>query len=92
MCIYFDQKLIIIPTICFFKIILFYFFAVAIFSKRLHFDFIAWMLVISIGAIASSEGGKFLLSGGGHRAPFIRGISGDNNFFGVMIVTVMPLK
>ena len=73
------------------KIILFYFFANAIITKKIHFDLLIWVLVISIGAMAAKEGAKFLVSGGGHRIPHIAGISGDNNFFGVMILTVIPL-
>jgi probable O-glycosylation ligase (exosortase A-associated) len=73
------------------KIVLFYFFAIAIMSKKIHFDFMIWILLISIGALASNEGAKFLVSGGSHRISSLRGIQGDNNFFGVMIVTIIPL-
>ena len=73
------------------KIILFYFFAVCIMQKKIHFELLIWMLVISIGALSATEGVKFLVSGGAHRIGELRGISGDNNFFGVMIVTVIPL-
>lgn len=73
------------------KIITFYFFAIAIVYKKIHFDFLIWILIISIGALASNEGVKFLVSGGSHRIGELRGIAGDNNFFGVMIVTVIPL-
>ena len=73
------------------KILLFYFFAVAIVNKKNHFDLLAWILIISIGALSSKEGVKFLISGGSHRIGYLAGITGDNNFFGVMIVTVIPL-
>lgn len=73
------------------KIIIFYFFAIAIIRKKVHFDFIVWILIISIGAMAAKEGMKFLVSGGAHRISELAGISGDNNFFGVMILTVIPL-
>jgi probable O-glycosylation ligase (exosortase A-associated) len=73
------------------KIILFYFFANAIINKKLHFQLICWILIISIGAMSAKEGVKFLISGGSHRIGELAGISGDNNFFGVMIVTTIPL-
>ena len=73
------------------KILLFYFFALAIINKKNHFDLLAWVLIISIGALSSKEGVKFLISGGSHRIGGLAGITGDNNFFGVMIVTVIPL-
>lgn len=75
----------------YFKVVLFYVFAIAIVNKKIHFDFLIWILIISIGALAATEGLKFLVSGGGHRIGDLRGISGDNNFFGVMIVTIIPL-
>jgi len=85
-----NQEVAWVRWTLFAKIILFYFFANAILTKKIHFDLLAWMLVISIGAIASKEGAKFLVSGGSHRISGVAGISGDNNFFGVMILIVIP--
>ena len=73
------------------KIILFYFFAIAIINKRIHFDVLIWIFILSIGALAANEGLKFIFSGGNHRIGTLKAISGDNNFFGVMIVTLLPL-
>ncbi len=73
------------------KVIIFYFFAITIIRKKIHFDFIVWVLIVSIGAMSSKEGVKFLVSGGVHRIGGLAGIQGDNNFFGVMILTVIPL-
>jgi probable O-glycosylation ligase (exosortase A-associated) len=73
------------------KILLFYFFAIAIISKKIHFEYLIWILVISIGAMSAKEGVKFVISGGNHRIGALLGIMGDNNFFGVMITTVIPL-
>jgi probable O-glycosylation ligase (exosortase A-associated) len=73
------------------KILLFYFFAIKIISKKIHIDLLIWVLIISVGAMASKEGVKFIISGGSHRIGGVVGITGDNNFFGVMIVTVIPL-
>jgi probable O-glycosylation ligase (exosortase A-associated) len=73
------------------KIIIFYLFAIAIIRKKIHFDTMIWILIISIGAMSAKEGVKFLASGGAHRIGGLAGIQGDNNFFGVMIITVIPL-
>jgi len=75
----------------FMRIILFYFFAIAIVEKKRHIDVMMWVLVLSIGALAAGEGLKFLVSGGGHRIGGLRGITGDNNFFAVMILTMLPM-
>lgn len=50
-----------------------------------------WILVLSIGALAAGEGLKFIVSGGGHRISALRGITGDNNFFAVMILAMLPM-
>jgi len=73
------------------KIVLFYIMSTVIVNKKLHFDFMAWMLLISIGALGAAEGTKFIFSGGAHRISWLRGISGDNNFVGLLIVVVLPL-
>jgi len=75
----------------FMRIILFYCFAIAILERKRHLDFIMWLLVLSIGALAAGEGLKFLVSGGGHRIGGLRGITGDNNFFAVMILSMLPM-
>jgi len=75
----------------FLRVILFYFFAVAILQKKRHIDFMLWMLVLSIAAVAAGEGLKFIASGGGHRVGGLRGMTGDNNFSAVMILTVLPM-
>jgi probable O-glycosylation ligase (exosortase A-associated) len=77
--------------VLYFKIILFYFFAIAVIKEKKHFDLLIWILIISIGALAATEGLKFVISLGKHRIGSLRGIAGDNNFFGVMVVTIMPL-
>jgi len=74
----------------FYKIILFYLFAIMILDKKIHFDFLVWLLVVSIGGLAGAEGLKFIASGGSYRIAVIPAISGDNNFFGVMIGTILP--
>ena len=75
----------------FMRIILFYLFAIAIVEKKRHIDVMMWVLVLSIGALAAGEGLKFIFSGGGHRIGALRGITGDNNFFAVMILTMLPM-
>ncbi len=76
----------------FMKIILFYFFAIATLERKLHIDFLIWILVLSIGALSAREGLKFAVSGGSHRIGGILGVIGDNNFFAVMILTLLPLS
>jgi len=75
----------------FMRIILFYFFAIAILERKRHIDLMMWVLVLSIGALAAGEGLKFVFSGGGHRIGYLRGITGDNNFFAVMVLTMLPM-
>lgn len=75
----------------FMKIILFYFMAILILEKKLHIDFVIWILVVSVGAIAAGEGLKFIFSGGGHKIIELRGIESDNNFAAVVILTLLPL-
>jgi len=75
----------------FMKIILFYFFSIAILHRKRHIDFMMWVLVLSIGALAAGEGLKFIISGGAHRIGHLKGISGDNNFFAVMLLVVLPM-
>jgi len=75
----------------YFKVVIFYIFAIAIINKKIHFDFIIWILILSIGSMAATEGLKFIVSGGGYKFDSLKGIVGDNNFFGVMIVTIIPL-
>ena len=73
------------------KIMMFYFFAIGILHKKIHIDLLIWVLVLSIGALAAGEGLKFIVSGGGHRIGALRGITGDNNFFAVMILVMLPM-
>ncbi len=75
----------------YFKIVLLYFITVLVLEKKSHFYFFCWILLLSIGIMASMEGIKFIFSAGSHRFAQLDGISGDNNFFGVMIVTLLPL-
>jgi len=74
------------------KIVMFYFFAIAIMHKKKHIDFLIWVLVLSIGVLAAKEGVKFIVSGGSHRFGGIKGVVGDNNFFAVMILVVLSLN
>ena len=73
------------------KIILFYFFSIAILHTKKHIEFFIWILIFSIGILSAKEGVKFIVSGGSHRFTGIYGISGDNNIFGVMILIVLAL-
>jgi len=86
-----NQEIIWVRWNEFMRIILFYFFAIAILHRKRHIDFMMWLLVLSIGALAAGEGLKFIASGGGHRIGSLRGITGDNNFFAVMILVILPM-
>lgn len=72
------------------KVVLFYLFAISTFEKKIHYDFVIWLLVAAVGGLASAEGAKLLLTGGSYRTGWIPGVVGDNNFFGVMAGTVLP--
>jgi len=75
----------------FFKMFVFYIMACKILSKKIHLDFMLWMLIISYGALGCGEGLKYIISGGGHTVYGINGINGDNNFAAVMLLTTLPL-
>ncbi len=75
----------------FVKMFIFYIMACKILSTKLHFDYMIWMVIISFGALGCGEGLKYIISGGGHVVTGVRGINGDNNFAGVMMLTTLPL-
>jgi len=76
----------------FVKMFIFFIMACKVLSKKLHIDYVLWMLVISYGALGCSEGLKYIISGGTHTATSIRAINGDNNFAGVMLLTTLPFS
>jgi len=76
----------------FMKMILFYLFAIAIVEKKQHIDYFIWVLILSIGILSAKEGIKFLVSGGSHRISALPGISGDNNFFALMVLVLLPMS
>jgi len=76
----------------FMKMILFYLFSIAIVEKKHHIDYFIWVLILSIGILSAKEGTKFLISGGSHRISALPGIAGDNNFFALMILVLLPLS
>jgi len=86
-----DQETVWMKWNEFLKIIMFYLFAIAILQGKRHLEFMMWVLVLSIGALAGGEGVKFIVSGGAHRTGGISGITGDNNFFAVMILVMLPM-
>lgn len=72
------------------KIVVFYLLAIGILDKKIHYDFMIWLLVAAIGGLASAEGVKLLITGGSYRTDQVPGVIGDNNFFGVMVGTALP--
>jgi len=73
------------------KMLVFYVMCCKILTKKIHFDFLVWILIISYGALGSAEGLKYIISGGTHTVYAINGINGDNNFAALMMLTTLPL-
>jgi len=74
-----------------FKMVIFFVMTAKIVRKKIHIDFLLWVVIISFGALGCSEGLKYIISGGTHTVNAIRGISGDNNIAGIMLLTTIPL-
>jgi probable O-glycosylation ligase (exosortase A-associated) len=73
------------------KVLAMYYLAIFILHKREHYSLLIWMMLFSIGIMAMTQGARFLLSAGRHRFSTLLGVTGDNNFFGVVLVTFIPL-
>lgn len=74
----------------FMRVFLLFFMMVIIVKKKLHFDTIAWAIVLSFSYQAFIEGAKFLSSGGGH---VIYGLSpgfNDNNLSALATLMCVP--
>ncbi len=74
------------------KVILLYYCAIFLLTKKLHIDFFIWILIVSVGFFAFVESLKFILSIGKHH---IRGMNnhilGDNNSLALAIDMCIPL-
>ncbi len=76
----------------FFKVIALFVFINLIVEKKLHVDFFAWCVVLSIGFFGGLEALKYILSGGGHMiAGFSGHVLGDRNELALAFVMTLPL-
>ena len=76
----------------FFKVIALFLFVVLIMEKKLHVDFFAGCVVLSIGFYGSLEALKYILSGGGHMiAGFAGHVLGDRNELALAFLMTLPL-
>ena len=76
----------------FFKVVALFLFVVLIMEKKLHVDFFAWCVVLSIGFYGSLEALKYIASGGGHMiAGFSGHVLGDRNELALAFVMTFPL-
>ena len=76
----------------FFKVIALFVFVVLIMEKKLHMDFFAWCVVLSIGFYGALEALKYIASGGGHMiAGFAGHVLGDRNELALAFVMTLPL-
>jgi probable O-glycosylation ligase (exosortase A-associated) len=73
------------------KTILLFIFIQLTINTRSHIEFLIWLFTASIGFIAAQEGLKLVASFGSYSLANISQIEGDNNFFGVMVLTILPL-
>jgi probable O-glycosylation ligase (exosortase A-associated) len=73
------------------KILLLYFFATLILTKKLHIDTLIWAIVFAISSYAAMESIKFVLSGGGHEITGRSGALRDRNDMAVAINMCLPL-
>lgn len=76
----------------FFKIVLLYYCAIAILTKKYQIDFFVWCIVLSVGFFAAVEGLKLIASGGGHHVTGFAGhVLGDRNDLAMGINMSIPL-
>lgn len=65
---------------------------VLVIKDKLHFDFVLWCVVLSVGFYADLETLKFIASGGGHKIAGISGhVLGDRNELALAFVMTLPL-
>lgn len=74
------------------KILVPAYFAILIIRKKIHFDFMLWCVVFSIGFFAVVEGLKWIASGGGHPIAGMAGHSlGDRNELSIAFNMTIPI-
>ena len=76
----------------FMKITLLMLFITLVFRKKVHFELLIWVMVLSIGFFGFIEGLKFIKSGGVHHINGPEGhILADNNHLALALLMVIPL-
>lgn len=76
----------------FMKVVVLTFFITLTFRKKIHFELLIWIMVLSIGFFGLIEGLKFIKSGGVHHIHGPVGhILSDNNHLAIAILMVIPL-
>ncbi|KQQ87041.1 putative O-glycosylation ligase, exosortase A system-associated [Massilia sp. Leaf139] len=74
------------------KVVTLFVFVVLVIKDKLHFDFVLWCVVLSVGFYADLETLKFLASGGGHNIVGMSGhVLGDRNELALAFVMTLPL-
>ncbi|MGJ9418456.1 putative O-glycosylation ligase, exosortase A system-associated [Massilia sp. CMS3.1] len=74
------------------KVVALFVFVVLVVKNKLHFDFMLWCVVLSVGFYADLETLKFIASGGGHRIVGLDGhVLGDRNELSLAFVMTLPL-
>ena len=74
------------------KVVALFVFVVLVVKDKLHFDFMLWCVVLSVGFYADLETLKFIASGGGHSIVGLPGhVLGDRNELALAFVMTLPL-
>ena len=74
------------------KVVALFVFVVLVIKDKLHFDFMLWCTVLSVGFYADLETLKFIASGGGHKIAGLPGhVLGDRNELSLAFVMTLPL-
>jgi probable O-glycosylation ligase (exosortase A-associated) len=74
------------------KVVALFVFVVLVIKDKLHFDFVLWCTVLSVGFYADLETLKFIASGGGHKIAGLPGhVLGDRNELSLAFVMTLPL-
>lgn len=74
------------------KVVALFIFVVLVIKEKLHFDFMLWCVVLSVGFYANLETLKFIVSGGGHKIVGLSGhVLGDRNELSLAFVMTLPL-
>lgn len=74
------------------KVVALFVFVVLVIKDKLHFDFVLWCIVLSVGFYADLETLKFIASGGGHKIAGLPGhVLGDRNELSLAFVMTLPL-